>query len=176
MLENELWIFDILPYNGANIYALVQRQLQVMSFQDKSFYDTLSYRWVSLDSTKLIEVDNIPASVTVNLYAALLRFRCKDNNRTNDMDRPDLYDQQNTEEKTIQEIADGVSRVDAKSILEVLCSISNDNLPTPACVASAATFRGPNYALKSIGVDDHPWWERVWTAQEAILPAKKTFL
>ncbi|CZS89137.1 uncharacterized protein RCO7_04702 [Rhynchosporium graminicola] len=166
-----------------------------MSFQDKSFYDTLSYRWVSLDSTKLIEVDIIPASVTVNLYAALLRFRCKDNNRTNDMDRPDLYDQQNTEEKTIQvrlmrelytncnqflvwieEIADGISRVDAKSILEVLCSISNDNLPTPACVASAATFRGPNYALKSIGVDDHPWWERVWTAQEAILPAKKTFL
>ncbi|CZT45739.1 uncharacterized protein RSE6_06076 [Rhynchosporium secalis] len=165
-----------------------------MSFHDKSFYDTLSYRWVSLDSTKLIEVDNIPASVTDNLYAALLRLRCKDKNRTIWIDQI-CIDQQNTEEKTIQvrlmrelytncnqflvwieEIADGVSRVDAKSILEVLCSISNDNLPTSACVASAATIRGPNYALKSIGVDDHPWWERVWTAQEAILPAKKTFL
>lgn len=46
----------------------------------------------------------------------------------------------------------------------------------PACLASPAAFHGPIRALASIGPDAHPWWDRIWTVQEAILPSRKVLL
>ncbi|KAL2070917.1 hypothetical protein VTL71DRAFT_13943 [Oculimacula yallundae] len=194
MLENEFRILDILPSDDGNLHAPIQCHVRVVCLSDKPSYDTLSYRWGNPDSTKLIQVDGQPFRVTDNLYAALLRLRCKDEKRSIWIDQI-CIDQKNMEEKAVQvrlmreiysncnqcliwmdEIRDDVSQTDAESILGVLDWMANSDLPTPTCLASATEFEGPINALKSIAVDDHPWWKRIWTAQEVILPANKTFL
>lgn len=54
--------------------------------------------------------------------------------------------------------------------------MADNILPVSSCLASTATFQGPIRALNSIGLDDHQWWNRIWTVLEAILPRVKVLL
>lgn len=194
MLEDEIRILDILPYCGAGSQAPIQCQVRVVRLTDTPFYDVLSYRWGNPECTRHIQVDDQLSFVTDNLYAALLRLRREDEKRTIWIDQL-CIDQLNMEEKVVQirlmrqiysncsqcfiwmdEINNGISQADAESVLDVLSWMANSNLPVPLCLASTSTFQGPIQALRSIAVDDHQWWERIWTVQEAILPSDKVFL
>ncbi|KAK0103303.1 hypothetical protein ONS95_005333 [Cadophora gregata] len=194
MLENEIRILDILPYGSDGPQALVKCEVRVVSLSDKPVYDALSYRWGDPESQRRILVDNQETFVTDNLHAALLRLRRKDEKKTMWIDQL-CINQQNQEEKAVQvrlmgqvysnchqcliwmdEINESVHQADAEAIIDSLNWISNRSLPVPPCTASASAFEGPIYALASIGVANHPWWNRVWTVQEAILPTKKVFL
>ncbi|KAH7354715.1 heterokaryon incompatibility protein-domain-containing protein [Rhexocercosporidium sp. MPI-PUGE-AT-0058] len=194
MHEDEIRILDILPCSGSSTQASIQCEVRVVRLSDKPFYDALSYRWGNPECTQRIKVDEQWTCVTDNLYAALIRLRRENEKRTIWIDQL-CIDQLNMGEKVEQirlmrqiysncnrcliwmdEIHDDVSQADAESSLDVLSWMADSSLPVPPCLASTSTFQGPIYALKSIGVDDHPWWERIWTVQEVILPSNKVFL
>jgi hypothetical protein len=46
----------------------------------------------------------------------------------------------------------------------------------PSCMASEEAMVAPMEALRSIGGGQHPWWDRIWTLQEVILPSKALLL
>lgn len=192
MLEGEIRILEILPYQSAGPQASIQCELHAAALSDKPVYEALSYRWGNPESKRCILVNQTQTLVTANLHMALLRLRRKDERRTIWIDQL-CIDQDNKVEKAIQvrlmgeiysnctqcliwmdEIADSIPLSDAESILEMLSWITNRRLPVPACLASVSAFQGPIQALRSISVDQHPWWERIWTIQEAILPPRKT--
>ncbi|KAG4435199.1 hypothetical protein IFR05_009307 [Cadophora sp. M221] len=194
MLEDEIRILDILPYGGAGSQAPIRCQVRVVRLSDTPFYDVLSYRWGNPECTQRIEVDSQQLPVTDNLYAALLRLRRGDEKRTIWIDQL-CIDQLNMEEKVVQirlmrqiysncsqcfiwmdEFQDSISEADARSVLDVLSWMADSSLPVPSCLTSTSTFQGPIQALRSIAVDDHQWWGRIWTVQEVILPSNKVFL
>lgn len=76
----------------------------------------------------------------------------------------------------MEEINSNLLRADVESIVEVLGWMADRSLAVPSCLASCSSFHGPTKALESIGVGKHPWWSRIWTVQEAVLPSKKTLL
>lgn len=159
---------------------------------DKPAYEVLSYRWGDPAHRASVTVDNAETFVTPNLHAALIRLRRQDQKRTIWINQL-CIDQSNIEERISQvhlmrdiysnctkcviwldEIdPEVVPRADAESIVDVLSWMAKGSLPTPPCIASASAFQGPIKALGSIGVDKRPWWCRIWTVKEAILPAKK---
>lgn len=192
MLDGEIRILDILPYRSAGPQASIQCELHVAALSDKPVYDALSYRWGDPESKQCILVNQTQTLVTANLHMALLRVRQKDEKRTIWIDQL-CIDQDNKVEKAMQvrlmgeiysnctqcliwmdEIADSFPLSDARSVLEMLSWIADRDLPIPACLGSVSAFQGPIQALRSISVDQHPWWERIWTIQEAILPPRKT--
>lgn len=191
MLEGEIRILDILPYTNAGPQASIQCDLRVVALCERPVYDALSYRWGDPESKRCIQVDRTKTLVTANLYMALRRLRRKDETRTIWIDQL-CINQDDKVEKAVQvrlmgdiysnctqcliwmdEIADTIPLCDAESIVEMLSWIADRRLPVPACIDSVSAFQGPIQALKSISVDQHPWWERIWTIQEAILPPKK---
>lgn len=192
MLEGEIRILDILPYRSAGPAAPIQCELHVAALSAKPVYDALSYRWGDPESKRCIQVNQKQTLVTANLHMALLRLRRKGEKRTIWIDQL-CIDQDNKVEKAVQvrlmgeiysnctqcliwmdEIADSFPQSDAESILEMLSWVADRRLPVPTCLTSVSAFQGPIKALRSISVDQHPWWERIWTIQEAILPPRKT--
>lgn len=76
----------------------------------------------------------------------------------------------------MDDIADGIRMADAEAIIAVLDWMADSSLDKPACVSSTEKLQDPAQALSSISTGVHPWWNRIWTVQEAILPLKKSFL
>lgn len=194
MLENEFRVLDLLPTADAGPQADIQCRIRVVNLTSEPVYETLSYRWGSSGGQRSIQVDDTCIVVTDNLYAAILRLRRKDSVRTIWIDQL-CIDQQSMEEKTAQvrlmkqiyfnctqtviwmdEIDTDIPQTDAEAILDVLRWMVDQSLPVPSCVGSWSDFQGPLKALASISTWKHPWWDRIWTVQEAILPSQKTFI
>lgn len=193
--EDEIRILDLLPYGVDGPQSPLICQLRVVKLSDNPVYDALSYRWGNPGSRRCIFVDSHEVSVTESLHAALLRLRQKDAEKHMWIDQL-CINQQNPVEKAIQvrlmkevyskcnhcfnwleEIEDNIPLADAEACLEMLRWMADSSsLAVPACLASVSDFKGPSQALSNISPGVHPWWERVWTVQEIILPARKSFL
>ncbi|KAF3763375.1 HET-domain-containing protein, partial [Cryphonectria parasitica EP155] len=194
LLNDEIRLLDILPYGSDGASAPIHCETRVVALSDKPVYEVLSYRWGDPEAKRVVTLDNQQTFVTTKLHAALLRVRLEDKQRTIWIDQL-CIDQDNLTEKAVQirlmreiytncsqcliwvdEINPTVPQADAEAIIDALNSIAYKTLPVPPCLASASAFHGPIQALKSISVGTHPWWNRIWTVQESILPANKVFL
>ncbi|KAH7399872.1 heterokaryon incompatibility protein-domain-containing protein [Cadophora sp. MPI-SDFR-AT-0126] len=195
LLENEIRILDILPYGPDGPQGSLKCEIRVETLSNYPVYDALSYRWGDPGRKRCILVDNQEFFVTRTLYAALLRLRQKDNKQSLWIDQI-CIDQNNLVEKAIQvrlvgkiylqcnqcliwveEIDDSIPLAHAEAIIEMFTWMADSShLPVPACLASLSDFQGPCKALNSVGPFDNSWWHRIWTVQEAIIPAKKSLL
>ncbi|KAL2068268.1 hypothetical protein VTL71DRAFT_16366 [Oculimacula yallundae] len=192
--ENEIRILDILPYGDDGPQAPIRCERRVENLFNNPVYDALSYRWGDPESRIPVSVDEQEFFVTNNLHAALLRVRQKVERKSMWIDQLCIA-QQDQAEKSVQvrlmrkvyaqcrecliwmdEIDKNATLADAQAIIEVLEFMADHSLPVPACLASPATFRDPSLAWSSISLDVHPWWDRIWTTQEVILPSRKAFL
>ncbi|KAL2076173.1 hypothetical protein VTL71DRAFT_1116 [Oculimacula yallundae] len=196
LLDNEIRILDILPYGTRGPRGPLECEVRVENLSDCPVYDTLSYRWGDPGSKRYILVDNHEFFVTETLFAALLRLRQKETKQSIWIDQL-CIDQSNLIEKAIQvrlmgevyskcnqcfiwmeEIDNSIPLAHVEAIIEMLSWMADNgrSLPVPACLASPSDFQGPCKALNSIGPFEHPWWHRIWTVQEAIIPLKKSLL
>lgn len=161
--------------------------------------ETISYVWGTGVESVPILVSGQSIEISETLEKALHRLRLTDRKRVLRIDQL-CIDQQNIEEKTQQvrlmgsiytgcdrcvawigEIQPGVPLADAQAalqLLECMAAIGReqrnpDNVPLPSIFS--ARFEAAVNALKGITREGNPWWSRIWTVQEAILPDEVVF-
>ncbi|KAK8009222.1 heterokaryon incompatibility protein-domain-containing protein [Apiospora marii] len=88
------------------------------------------------------------------------------------------------------EIADGIRRKDAEgafAVIEYIATLGSENeagtlqpeagtLQPPQCMQSDESFEASMKALGTVSIVKGPWWHRVWTVQEAMLPNDLLYL
>ena len=159
---------------------------------EKPQYDALSYVWGENHAKKPIIVDGIPVRVTENLDAAIRHLRRLDKSMLIWIDAL-CINQENTPERNCQvammgdiyrgaqEVFAWLGNLDAETgkVLSMVEGFGSDVMlhwdpAFPAAISedmvSASQFMGLCRLLS------RPWWTRVWTVQEAILPERLTFV
>lgn len=163
---------------------------RVVSLDDEGLsYDTLSYVWRDENEagTKPILVESKAASVTRSLFGALQQLRLVDCERTLWIDAI-CINQNDPGEKTQQ--VDMMCRiygqcrqcniwlgplgetslVDASLAIDTVAWIAGDMTDPPAFLQDVSQRRRAAEALSTFLT--RPWWTRIWTVQEAILPPR----
>lgn len=192
--DNHIRILDLLPASRDDFKAPIKCVTRTLALSDEPVYEALSYRWGNDRNRRWITVGDQLVSVTGNLHAALRRLRLQDKKRALWIDQI-CINQEDTDEKASQirlmgqiyshctrclvwldEPDSSITLDNAKEALEICAHMANRTLRTPSCFRSPDSLMGAMRALRSIGPQEHPWWHRVWTAQEAILPSSKTLI
>ncbi|KAL2291459.1 hypothetical protein FJTKL_12855 [Diaporthe vaccinii] len=159
---------------------------RVVSLDDENLsYETLSYVWKNEAGTALIWVEGKAASVTQGLFGALEQLRLADCERTLWIDAI-CINQSDSVEKTQQ--VDMMCRiyshcshcniwlgplgetslVDANLAIDTVSWIAGDMADTPAFLDDVSKRRRAAEAFATLLT--RPWWMRIWTVQEVILP------
>ena len=192
MLEgDQIRILDLLP--STNHDEIMQGETHVVSLADKPQYETLSYRWGDPNNTKNILISGQAVAITVTLHAALCRLRLPDKKRRVWIDQVCIK-QDDIEEKISQvrlmgkiyescsqctiwfgEIAEHIELKHAEAAVELIKYLANEAVE-PVALQSDDDFFGAMNATETISVWSQPWWQRVWTLQEAVLPSRKVIL
>ena len=196
VLPNEIRLLQVLPHKEKYDSPIECNRL-VVSLENRPRYEALSYVWGDPDILVDIRVAECNVGVTRNLYAAPIRLRLPHQTRSLWIDQL-CINQWDTKEKAEQvrlmrqiyttcqnsllwmgEIPQGVTETDADQVMSVLrymaASFKRRRGALPDCLKSDAAFEGTIKALEALS-RKNPWWERVWTVQEAVLPLTKTLL
>lgn len=151
-------------------------------------YEALSYAWGDPDTRHrdVVLVDGREVRVTASLSAALRMLRREGDERHLWIDAI-CINQDDDEEKTEQVNMmrriyrscsqcdiwlgplDGVAASDAEAAVEALSWIAGE-APEPGWAGDGARRGGAAAALKTMM--GRPWWGRIWTVQEAVLPPR----
>jgi hypothetical protein len=196
MIGDEIRLIDLLPSLDGAPSSLVRCNSRVVSLSEKPQYEALSYVWGDHSQPKIpIEVAGEMFSVSKNLHDAFRYLRLPTATRTLWVDQV-CINQWDLVEKASQvqlmreiysgcslclawlgEIRQDISPPDADAVVEFLEYLSSvkdaedwDQVPVPLFMANLKAFAGPVKALRSISENDNPWWQRIWTVQEAVLP------
>ncbi|KAI4865532.1 heterokaryon incompatibility protein-domain-containing protein [Hypoxylon rubiginosum] len=199
----EIRVLDLLPRepheHEQGEQAHIRCRTRVVPISSDADYETVSYVWGDPSNTSLIEVDGKNVAITKNLEAALRRIRLLET-RTLWIDQICINQDDNIEKanqiplmrqiysKTKQcllwfgEIRSDIQLSDASSALDVIHFLNDFNEDSPVDIGvsyssiSEQTLPNIMKALRSIALLENPWWHRVWTLQEAILPSKASML
>ncbi len=171
----------------------IQGETDTVALVEKPQYEAVSYRWGDPNDTEIILLSGQPSHVTTVLHAALRRLRLQDKPRLLWIDQL-CIDQDNNEEKINQvrmmkniyqscsqcliwfgEVQEHVKLEDAHAAVELIKYLANE-VENPVALRSDDDFARIMKAIKSISVCSQPWWERVWTLQEAVLPERKVIV
>lgn len=204
VLSNEIRILDLLPAPSNEPEAPIKCELRTVTLASKPDYEALSYVWGSDAKLIEIEVSEQKVGVTPNLYAGLKRLRRPHGTRSLWIDQlcinqwdtqekaeqvrlmRDIYSNCRNCQIWMGEIAEDIPLVDAEQALEFIKYMAAladaedaDSVPKPPSFKSSKTFEGPMKALQTLSYEadicnGNPWWGRVWTVQEAVLPPQAT--
>ena len=190
--DREIRLLDLLP---GNVNDDIRCTLRVVSLDLHPDYEALSYVWGDHVEDEDIEVSGKPMSITKNLYAGLRRLRNPTEKRTlwidqlciNQWDMKEkaaqvalmrhIYKQCNRCVTWMGELSrDGceVPISDAEAVLEFLRQVAGAR-STPLCdlpVLFQQSDQGEavRRAFEMFAMYGNPWWSRIWTVQEAIIP------
>ncbi|KAI0424857.1 heterokaryon incompatibility protein-domain-containing protein [Xylaria sp. FL1042] len=170
-------------------------EISVAARSDNPDYEALSYAWDDRPPFT-IQVSGSEVKVTPRLYNALRQLRLPDRPRNLWIDQL-CIDQWNLDEKAQQvrlmrSTYTGCSRclvwlgmppaditaADAKNAFDIvrylaaaLTAVDMNIMPLPSAVADdRLAFNRAMNALRAVIHGHNPWWNRVWTVQEAALP------
>lgn len=159
-------------------------------------YEAVSYVWMEAGGRRSIQVSGEITSVTNNLYDALQRLRYPTQTRTLWVDQL-CIDQWDNEKKAKQvdmmrliyrqcdrcliwfgELSPTAdfSTEDVENIFEFIRVIGDPALnpkmqqPLLEKLSSPETSHRARTAFVALGIHGNPWWSRIWTVQESILP------
>jgi hypothetical protein len=161
----------------------------------KPQYEAVSYVRGNATQPKIpIEVAGEMFDVSKNLHDALRQLRLPDTPRTLWIDQIcirqwDLAEKA-SQVRLMREIYSGCSRCLAwlgeikrdvapysdtvVGFLAYLLKMGDaddaEQVPVPPFMADLKTFEGPIAALRSLAEGGNPWWMRIWTVQEVVLP------
>ncbi|KAK7727193.1 hypothetical protein SLS63_007244 [Diaporthe eres] len=162
---------------------------RVVSLDDENLsYETLSYVWKDEAGTAPVCVEGKAASVTRGLFGALEQLRLVDCERTLWIDAI-CINQSDSVEKTQQ--VDMMCRIysqcrrcniwlgplgetslaDANLAIDTVAWVAGDIADTPAFLDDVSQRRRAAEAFATLLT--RPWWMRIWTVQEVILPPRR---
>ncbi|KAI0895030.1 heterokaryon incompatibility protein-domain-containing protein [Annulohypoxylon nitens] len=196
--HDEIRVLQILP---GDVTAPIKCELRVASLSTISEYETVSYVWGDFTDLVDIELDGRKVGVTKNLHVLLHRLRRKSKIRSVWIDQL-CINQKDNEERSIQvrlmrqiyskcscgliwfgELHENVTLEDAKIVVDFFTYIgvflrtgSEEGHPKPIFASSEALSKRFLTALRSISYYECPWWLRIWTVQEAVLPKQSTIV
>ncbi|ETS75336.1 hypothetical protein PFICI_12280 [Pestalotiopsis fici W106-1] len=188
-------LLDLLPgQHGENIIC----QTRLACLETCGPYETLSYVWMEAAGWRIIQVSGQEVEVTCNLHAALQRLRHEKKTRTLWIDQL-CIDQWDIEKKAKQvdmmrviyrqcrlcliwlgEIPQGkgftFTALDVGNVFEFIQQSAKpgDDLDGQQSLVEKlsspdARDRARN-AFTAFGIKGNPWWSRIWTVQESVLP------
>ena len=159
---------------------------------EKPQYDALSYVWGEKHAETPVLVDGTPVRVTENLDAAMRHLRQHDQSLVVWIDAL-CIDQENTPERNhqvammgdiyrgAQEVVAWLGELDVETdkVLSMIGIFSSDLMlhwdpALPHAIAEDMVSAGQFVGLCKLL--SRPWWTRVWTVQEAILPERLIFV
>jgi hypothetical protein len=174
--------------------------IRIISLDNDDKYEALSYVWGERNDSEVIEISGHRVRITRNLHAALRRLRLSGQTRTiwidqlciNQLDNDergrqvammrDIYRRCSSCIIWLGEV-EGNEKFDIDDAREVFRFIEFAADPTPTNddflpVMFQNTPRGERTrsAFGAFSMYGNPWWSRVWTIQEAIVPRSGLFV
>lgn len=162
----------------------VSATLRIVSLDDEPGFEALSYVWGDEEDTRDVIVNGHTTKVTMNLEAALRRLRestprvlwvdvlCINQNDITEKNHqvPFMAQLYTTCQRTIMWLGEGSSFVEA--LFQWVNSMEFEETAN-ASTSSTTTFERPGAEEAFIGWLEFfklPYWQRMWTFQEMILP------
>ncbi|KAJ4356703.1 uncharacterized protein N0V89_004739 [Didymosphaeria variabile] len=196
--SNEFRVFDLFPLaNNGDSKVLFRGRTRVLPLPTDESYETLSYVWGQNPPAVMIEVDGYEVAITPTLAAALKRLQLPDRPRTLWIDQLCIAQADDAEKANqvprmgqiysstarcliwMGDVRADIAMADAASAFDLLTYMVDEAdatrskpLEVPSCLASEEAVKAAMEALSSILIGKNPWWERIWTLQEVILPSK----
>lgn len=193
--KGEIRILDLLPGRSDDPVNCKTRSVLLA---DKPHYEAISYVWGSQNTLKTINISGFEVQVTRSLFAILRQFRYPDRKRAlwidqlciNQNDMVEKTDQVALMRDIYQECAEcqvwlgaienlDFSVPDAENAFAGVREMANPNKcpegHVPLIFTSDEGSSGARLAFRNIFTHfGNPWWTRVWTVQEVVLPSKVT--
>lgn len=190
--EREIRLLTLLPGGRDDGVRCTTR---VVSLDEHPVFETVSYVWGDRSGDVTIDVSGTPIAVTENLYAGLLRLRHETTERNLWIDQI-CINQWDLEEKAAQvalmrdiyrqcaqcvtwmgEIPNDhsdISQAASAAVFDFLRqSASAKDTPLsalPVMFQDSEAGVAAREAFAKFSMYGNPWWSRIWTVQEAIIP------
>ncbi|KAK6837922.1 heterokaryon incompatibility protein-domain-containing protein [Apiospora arundinis] len=196
---DEIRILDLPPKSGeADDGTPIECTTRAIKLTDDHEYEALSYVWGTDPTTALVRISGQDVQVSKTLEKALRRLQLPDRTRALWIDQL-CIDQNNSTEKMQQvrhmgsiyeectqciawmgEVRDDIPLADADAAVQLLHYMvaldeADDLDSLPLSESLESSIPGAYRALKSLSRIENPWWTRMWTVQEAVLPDNLTF-
>jgi hypothetical protein len=191
--NREIRLLDLLPGEGSDAIQCATRVVSLDQYPD---FETVSYVWGDRKEERHIEVSGKSLLVTKNLYSGLLRLRHAKRGRTLWIDQI-CINQWDLEEKAAQvalmrdiykqctqcvtwmgELTrEGceVPLCDAEAVLDFLRQVAAAKITPlsalPVLFEQSDKGSAARRAFEAFSMYGNPWWSRIWTVQEAIIPS-----
>lgn len=191
--DREIRLLHLLPGEGDDAIRCTTR---VVSLNEHPDFETVSYVWGDRTGEETIDVSGDSIQVTKNLHAGLLRLRHSTTERTLWIDQI-CINQWDLQEKAAQVALMRDIYKQCTRCVTWMGELSRDGIEVPirdaeavfdflSQVAAVATvplnglpilFQDSDEGLAARVAFGHfsmygnPWWSRIWTVQEAIIPS-----
>ena len=185
-------LLDLLPGTREDE---IRCKIRVVSLNQHPDYEALSYVWGGRTEEKGIEVSGQRVFVTRNLYDGLQRLRYPETKRTFWIDQicinqwdmkekahqvalmRDIYKQCSkcvTWMGEFEQEVHGCTNSDAQAVFDFLRQVAAAKTTPmkdlPILFQSSAEGHAARKAFQQFSMYGNPWWSRIWTVQEAIIP------
>jgi hypothetical protein len=183
----EIRLFDLQP--GTTEDA-IEGDFQIRSLQDATLsYETLSYAWRDIDynesATRTIKISGQSAEISSTLFNAIKRLRHDEEvrclwidaiciNQSDDDEKTQQVNMMRRIYKQCNQCAIWLGSLGltpsqaAEHALQLVTWIAGETDDPPFMEDSAPAAAALHTFISS------PWWRRIWTVQEALLPPKAT--
>ncbi|GAP87252.1 putative heterokaryon incompatibility protein [Rosellinia necatrix] len=178
--KHQVRLLRLLPGHGSES---VHCELFIMSLDEPSEFEALSYVWGSEEDPVQIVLGGQVKSVTRNLGSALHHLRNDEKERVLWVDavciNQDDLDERSSQVQLMQRVYSGASQVvvwlgplkrQDERIIKVIGRLGNDPLLHWTAIQNMDDKLPGLYMFLR-----HQWWSRIWTAQEAILAKQITY-
>lgn len=196
--EREFRVLDILPGNWEE---KLECNLKIVKLNDMPEYEALSYVWGEPVDMRVVTMSGHDVEVTPNLYAALRRLRHSKSKRTVWADAL-CINQWDVAEKANQvammreiytnckqciiwlgempKIDHDYDVEDAEAVFDFIrCAATAETHPLhelPVLFRETLDGEKARQAFRAFAMYGNPWWTRIWTVQEAIIPKSAVLL
>lgn len=182
----------LLLLSSSAVHSITCR-LQVVDIDDSPPYEALSYVWGRADNLQVLTLDDHPFRVTQNLYDALhhlltpngaVRVLWVDAICINQGSRQDDLAERSRQVRLMGRVFSGATNViaylgetypglfDAMEFLAVAAGGQQSQIDQ---LVQSARCNVSQLCRGLISFFNRPWWNRIWTVQEAILGRKVSF-
>ncbi|KAH3995438.1 hypothetical protein HBH98_145120 [Parastagonospora nodorum] len=192
--QREIRVLDLLPGNTGD---QIECKVRIISLDGKEQYEALSYVWGERSTPKEIVASGQNVSVTENLYAALERLRNPQQIRTIWIDQLCINQSDNLERSNQVAMMRDIYRrcsvcviwlgelgdIDSQAatavfgfLKEVAAIATTEYLGLPILFRQTPEGEAARRAFAALAMYGNPWWSRIWTVQEAIIPHDAVFV